>query len=502
MDLSSESDTEPNREDIWTDKHKPTKIGELACNVPGVNSIKAWLNKWPSMKKEAYISNREVKKKGGKKNSKDRNKSCLMVKGTHGIGKSVSVETVLKSSGYRIKKINFNSIKIGKDIKSLMQQIINSNNVLDMINGDASKTAIVVDELESVSSTTDKNFITTMLKTNDLYWYLPIVFISNNQHSKFLSDIRDNSLEIKFWPPYKSDMNQILNKICAKEGINIRNKLVSDKIVEYSQSDIRRLINTLEDIKFTYDGEPINMNIIHEYFNMSKKKDIDKDLFKATGKLLDDYNSIDECITYYETEKTALPLMIQWNYVKRVIDYCDEVEGDNKSCDTLLEVADMLSTGDVVENYIYGDQSWDMQEIHGFYTCAATSFELDRYKKSSEQNIFDNEPGSNISYTLDFNKTSIMKINRKNVINANRCFQNSMDISDYIYMNKIIRRFVKNNKIKECVEMMRDYGIELEHIESLLKIDKINNNKGGSKRSLTILSMKQKREFEKYLKEL
>jgi hypothetical protein len=96
-------------------------------------------------------------------------------------------------------------------------------------------------------------------------------------------------------------------------------------------------------------------------------------------------------------------------------------------------------------------------------------------------------------FTTDLNKTSIKKINKKNINNTNRCFDN-MNIFDYIYINKIIRELINQEKIEECVKLMIGYNIKLEHIESLLKIDKIKNTK-------TSLTSKQKKKFIKYLEE-
>jgi hypothetical protein len=152
----------------------------------------------------------------------------------------------------------------------------------------------------------------------------------------------------------------------------------------------------------------------------------------------------------------------------------------------IKKVGESVSTGDVVENYIYGDQSWEMQEIHGFHTCAATSYYLSEKMESSLE--------VDLTFTTDLNKTSIKKINKKNINKTNRCFKN-MNIFDYIYINKIIRKLIDDNKIEECVYLMKDYGVKLEHIESLLKIDKIKNTK-------TALTSKQKKEFKKYLPDI
>ena len=67
-----------------------------------------------------------------------------------------------------------------------------------------------------------------------------------------------------------------------------------------------------------------------------------------------------------------------------------------------------------------------------------------------------------------------------------------MNIEDYIYVSKLVRFFVEKNNIKECVKLMKNYCIKLEHIESLLKIDKIDNSKPS-------LTAKQKNEFINYL---
>ena len=45
-----------------------------------------------------------------------------------------------------------------------------------------------------------------------------------------------------------------------------------------------------------------------------------------------------------------------------------------------------------------------------------------------------------------------------------------MNIDDYIYINKIIRKLIDNGNIAECSKLLQHYDIKLEHIESLIKI--------------------------------
>jgi hypothetical protein len=357
---------------------------------------------------------------------------------------------------------------------------MNNNNILiQMNNTKYKKLAIVIDEVESITSLTSKNSIYAMLKLNDEKMLCPIFFISNNKHNKLLSDIKKTSYEIKIRQPNNFNLIKLMNKILKKENIKINNSdYVLNKILDYTQKDYRRLILILRDLKYIYNNKIINNKMIDEYYKMSQKKDEDFDLFKATNFLLQKYNCIEDCIRYYETEKVLLPLMIHQNYLE-----CIDNKFDNdKRFHIASKVSELLSEGDIIENYIYGDQSWDINEVHSYYTCVATSYLLSNSK---------NEKKINLNFPTDLNKASISKINKKNILNADKCFTNK-NINDYIYINLIIRNLIEENKHNECINILKKYNANLSNIESLLKVDKIKSSK-------TNLSTKQKKELQFYL---
>jgi DNA polymerase III delta prime subunit len=466
----------------WIEKYSPSKIDEIVCNRKAVFSIQSWLHNFNKTKRELYKNNKSNADKNINKKLKKNVKSCIIVTGNHGIGKTVSVKVILEQHGYIIETVNFRNINTNKDIKNNIKSTLKSSNISDLINGNPqSKTAIVIDEIESITSTTEKNYILALLKYNDINWICPVIFISNNQHNKLLSDIKKNSLEVRFWPPFDSDMRKILIKIVKSERIKIKSERVVDIIINHVQADIRRLIYTLRDVKYAYPNNVITPELMNEYCEMSKKKDIDIDLYKATDGLLYNYTTIDDCLRYYETEKVLLPLMVHQHYAKSIL---LNYKNDDDRYKMIQNISESLSIGDIVENYIYGDQNWDMQEIHGYYTCVAPSFEICHNIKGEPEK-------TKLSFATDLNKTSIKKINKKNINNTSKCFED-MNIIDYIYINKIIRKLIDNNEIEMCVEIVSSYGARIEHIESLLKIDKIKNTKVN-------LSSKQKKEFIKYL---
>jgi DNA polymerase III delta prime subunit len=516
-------DTNEKVTSAWTDKYKPTKISDIIGNEVAIKNIITWLNTFNANKKKILTKQREDKKlKPGKKKiqkikiaNEDENeieeneevneydvdedmyhaeteyqsskiipkagpKSCMIVTGNHGIGKTGSVHVILKELGYDIQIINFSKVKSNKNIKDVIERVTNGSNILGLMDGKKkTNVAIVIDELESITSSTEKNCIMTLLKNNEVNWLCPIIFISNNQHNKLLSDIKKNSLEARFWQPYAKHMIILLDKIIKNENINISNSNVKYTIIEHSQKDFRRLIFILQDIKYAFGDTVITEQLIDNYCESSTKKDIDFDLFRATDILLQGYSGIDDCLRYYETEKVLLPLMMHQNYIKSIN---SNIKDSSKKYDLINEITTSLSKGDVIENYIYGDQNWDMHEVHGYYTCVAPSYLLNENLKKTELKL---------DFPIDLNKTSIKKINRRNILNASKCLKN-MDISDYIYLNQIVRNLIGEGRIGDCVKLLSGYNIKLESIESLLKVDKIKSSK-------TNLTSKQKKELTSYL---
>jgi hypothetical protein len=56
------------------------------------------------------------------------------------------------------------------------------------------------------------------------------------------------------------------------------------------------------------------------------------------------------------------------------------------------------------------------------------------------------------------------------------CLKN-LEIKDFIYANRLIRNLLDNNKLDACAKIFEGYNAKVENIESILKIDKINETK-------------------------
>ncbi len=521
----------------WIDKFRPHKINEIVGNSKAVYQIIQWIKNFDKNKKEYFdkIKTNNLLKKKSKKTKKQKDinlnldneiieestninedtnendeiiedenedntatdipflkkkinnekSSCLLITGNHGVGKTCSVYAILNELGYVIQIVNFSRIKTTKNIKDIIDRISNKNNIMNnMFNKKNEKFAIVIDELESLASQTEKACIMALIKNNELYWTQPIIFISNNQHNKLLGDIKKISYEIKFWQPYPEDILILLKRICSKNNIKLENDNVMMKILDFCQKDLRRLIMILQDIKTIYGDNKISQEIINEYIYSAKKKDTDFDLYKATKNLLFNYDGIDDALRYYEIDKTAIPLMTQQNYITCINEYTKN--NNQKDKIKLAEkISGLISRADVIENFIHSEMSWDINIAHAFYSSIEPSYLLDK-------NLIKNR-NSNLDYPLDLNKYSIKKINKiNNIDNVNKIF-NNMDIEDYIYVNQIIKEQLNNFNFKDCIENFKGYkDFKLETLERLLKVDKIKCSK-------TNLKSKDKKEILNYL---
>ena len=199
--------------------------------------------------------------------------------------------------------------------------------------------------------------------------------------------------------------------------------------------------------------------------------------------MITSYKNVEDCLRIYNKEKVLMPLMIHQNYIKVLVN--NSFKG-NKKFDLVCELAESIAFGDLVENYIYSDQNWDMQDIHGILTCAIPSHKL----SSEKMKVQLHHVKSMLEFPYDLNRTSIRQINKRNITNSNACLKN-LEISDFIYANRLIRRLLEDERIDECAKLFEDYGAKVENIESILKIDKINETKttlqSATKKKLTQL---------------
>jgi len=459
-----------NKQILWTEKYQPKSINDLIINIDKVKQIKKWLEDFKNQNQTGTI----------------------IVSGNHGIGKNVSLTILLNELNYSVKTLSSNNIKNKKTISEIINSCHGKHNIYNVLNNSINnneKYALIIDDTETITLTSEKDSLLELCKNNDKNKIMPIIFVSNNQHSKLISDIKKSCIEYEFNNPTNNELLIIFNKITKSEHMNITNVKVINTIIKYAQFDVRNLIFILNDLFLTYGKSEITVDKLQNFLNFSKKKDIDIGLYEASKEILDTYKSINTCMELYETEKVLLPLMIYENYYKSMYARLNEssisTKSDNNKNNLLLKqidisrrICDSISKGDVIETNIYTDQNWNNQNIHGFYTICDTSYIINTMVNENIQcNKIISTKHQPLNYKMDFsadlNKTSLKNINRKNITNLQPIIPDK-NLDDLLYINKLIYTLIEKNMIKEAYNICKEYPIDIKHLEIIVKIDKTN----------------------------
>ena len=450
--------------DTWIEKYKPKDIKDIIGNSSNILKFNHWL-----------------------KNFENEKNSSIVISGYHGVGKNLITKIVLENNNYYYKWLDYKDEKA----KNLFENLVNcfTGSTLESFfldNKTKKKFALIINDIEKITLKNEKMRIKDLVKDNFSKKLFPIIFISNMQHNKLLTDILENSDSIKLQQPNDNDLNLLLDRVISKDKLNIFDKKVKNKIIKFAQNDMRRLISLLYDLKNSFDDdEEIDNEKIKLFIFNSQKKCKDTSLFEASKNLIDEYTDVNESLGLYKVDKVLVPLTIHENFCKSMF---RRYKTNDIFLNTLSNVTDSISKGDVIETNIYTDQNWFLHDIHGFFTCAKTSYHINKFKPTFKKSAI---PFYDMKFSSDLNQTSLKNINKKQITNLQKIFPNK-SYNDIINLNKIIYFLVKNDKIKELYEIIKDYDTNVKTVETIIKIDKTMPK--------ITLSQKNKKIFNMYVK--
>ena len=217
-------------ESLWINKYRPNNLNQIIGQKMQIKKFKEWLL-----------------------NLKTKN-NAIIISGNHGIGKTLTIKIILENEGYYVRIINPNEIKDFKNIDDFDDYYNQENSILNKINlKKNNKIAILFDEVENISLKSEKKLIMEIFKENNKTNSFPLIFITNNQHSKLLNDLKKNCEEIRFYSPSSLEITNLIKTISINENFKIINdENVYEKIINFSQYDIKRLINILQELSFHY----------------------------------------------------------------------------------------------------------------------------------------------------------------------------------------------------------------------------------------------------------
>jgi replication factor C subunit 1 len=429
---------------LWINKYKPITIHNIIGNQVQIEKIKIWLNNLHT------------------------NSNSLIITGHQGIGKTHIMKLILKEYNYLVRVINPNDIKDHRIFDDFNDYYNHKNSIYAKhnIETQGNKVALIFDEIENITLNSEKKYVMNIYKDNNKQKLFPLIFISNNQHSKLLNDLKRNCTEVILSSPTHNELKKFIQKIIINENITFTSPTIYDKLINFAQSDIRRLLNLLQELSFHTINNTITDKIIDEFIIKSREKNMNIGLINSTKKILNYYLDYDTIIKLYETEKVLLPLLIHENYPKKILSKLGQKGNINTILNNMINISNSISVGDNIETSIYTDQNWYLQNIHGFYTCINTSYWINQTNKN---NILDY---SDVKFSADLNKTSLKNINRKNILNLSKIINNKSN-QDILMLNTICNHLMTTDET-ELLNILKTYNknLTIKEIELCLKIDK------------------------------
>jgi hypothetical protein len=318
-----------------------------------------------------------------------------------------------------------------------------------------------------------------------------------------------------------------MNDLCKKEGIEIDDES-KEFLVEYMNGDIRKMIITMEEYVNIEKNKGkkvcIEIDRLREIIKYLTEKDEDDHILNETARILyQDDLSYTTCDRIFSKECLLMPLTVYQNTLSSVknskLDLTSKLENYSKSLES-------FSIHDTVQTDMFQFIEWDeLYDSACFYSMKLPNYYLTQL----------DAPKTKLENTNLLNKISQMLVNRKLVLNTKKSIHKlNMETDNILYIIHILSYFLgdlKNNMVFdsevsttssvviECeneeeymkddkkkeiednldyklIEFMNMYHIDMEDLENIMKIEKLNKGLQTKKKKFT---MKMKKEIESNL---
>jgi replication factor C subunit 1 len=314
---------------MLSQRYKPTDISRIVGNKKNIDAIQQW------------ILNIENNTKNTKK--------CLLISGNSGIGKTLSIELILKNLKYNIVDLNSDDERDKEYIKSKIKPMLQ---VIKTVFG--KKNALVVNDLDCLS---DHGFISALIDCIK-ETKIPIICTCNDRYNQAFKTFATYCEDIKFRNPSTNEIYSFINPIYKKEKIMI-SEVNARTLIENSNNDVRNTLNNLQ------------------LYNHKSEMKFDKDstqlgIFDMANIMLSQTSDFEKKYKTFWLDTDLSPLMVHENYINNTIKSSNNSE-ENKlqNLDNLFAAANCLSNIDLFESDIEAT-NWDLMP-HIAVNCISAS---------------------------------------------------------------------------------------------------------------------------------
>jgi len=366
--------------------------------------------------------------------------------------------------------------------------------------------------------------------------YNPIICTTNDITDKKINELKKYSKVITFKKDVSEEMTALITDILKKNDLNIGIDGINE-IIKIAGNDIRRLLIYLENIYFSFKtnhpGEKfITVDFINYYNKVGSDKNEDLQLIEATYHIFYKENSYAKSEILFDIDCLLLPLMIYHNSIIAVKKSKDDPK---KKLGIYKNILHSLCIHDTIQTSIFEIQEWnDYYDVSVFYGAVLPNYYarlLSDYRENQTE----------LQFTNLLNKISQMFVNKK-LLSSSKYSMNKLDLDldEIIYIVEIIAKFMsdfknddgddnindanyesdddleeisksnKNKKINQTnkkntetitqttpmiAKIMNKYKINIDELETILKIEKLNQNNDVKKKKFTITLKKDIQKF-------
>lgn len=412
----------------------------------------------------------------------------LLVYGESGIGKTYFIESHL-STKLKLKPLTNDKIDQLMDEKpsnyssflSLFFDVITFDDV------DDKKKIMVINEKTLYNFEKCSKIIIKLIDDSIKLNY-PMIIIIDSEHKKLISNLEKKAITIRFTKPSNDEVKKILNMILIKNNISDKidprtkgriSNTLNNKICELSNNNLNKVFVLVNNLINNYcdivnDSKVITKNNFIEFLKDTVENNNKNNIYVSNYKLLTKYESIEQAMELYNNDNIDNPLIMEESYTQKIIAYENANGTIEPIKDIVVRLTKSFTYSNLIDTYIYNSQQWtNLKRIYGYFSCVLPSYLLSKIE-------IDYSP--NVKFLSDMNKTSIQKINTKQIFNVYENFD-IINIDYYIYIGNYIKSIIsqcsegkKDNKllIKKFNEFVKYYKINQSTIERLLKINKLD----------------------------
>jgi len=304
----------------WTLKYKPKTLSGVIGNDDAKKKILQWIKQW---------------------DVKPPKKRALLLYGPPGTGKTVTVEALANDLDMELVQSNASDYRTAEAV----QRFAGRSSQYGTLFG--KKRIILFDELDGITGSADRGglrVITKIVKETGS----PIILIANDAYNPRFSTLRKSCQLIEFKKPTRTQITELLAKICSLEGIQAELdalKLIAERV----NGDVRSAINDLQALAQGKD------RLTFEDVAWLSSRDRKEVIFTTLRRIF--YaGSITGALRAAQETDVDLDMLLEWIYENLPYHVKDPKE--------LAAAMEMLALADIYRGRIAATQDWSLMRYY------------------------------------------------------------------------------------------------------------------------------------------